>query len=180
MKAILILANFAFIYIGNGQQLPDSLLEVNKWVKSIDNSSLKEEYFNYEEIEYYTNFKDTIPCQIVIYSDSSEVKKIAFAYLSKYSHVNIYIYFNNNIPIKIVEFEEDFPVDPDTDKVFYTERNEVFRMNYYNLNWAKYESYRTTTGARVYSPFQGNIQEFEFIFELTQKLKGKPERKSHH
>jgi hypothetical protein len=168
----LILISISFIISGGlfAQSHLDIVKSIDNNARRIDKMNLDSQYFDYDIIKTQYVFMESTPCAMEIKKDTTGFRKINFQLLSREYHIYIDIYFEANKPFKIVELEQNFPTLTDSNLVIYSERNEVFRMNYYIQSWSESKYFTTYTGKRMYSKFTGLLADFEFIISIGQSL----------
>ncbi len=149
----------------------DSLVAIEQKVELIENNStLDSQIFETEIISKELKQSSDGGFELIVYTDSTGIRKIVFSTGMSYGMLITKIYFENDTPIMIVDIEENFPVKKDQSGLDHEQLVEVYRISYYIFKWEPLDSIVIFLGKRVHSKKHVFASEYNYIIDLTRKL----------
>ena len=149
---VIILTLIGFLAFGQENNLD----RIDNEVKSIESdSTLVETEFDWAELTGITTDGGGI---LKVWRNDSQLHKIVEEIGFSYGRVKTTIYLKNEIPIKIIETEENFGFK--NDELDYKKLNEVFRATIYVFDWENDMSEIQRIGKRVLS--EGTCATFDY------------------
>jgi hypothetical protein len=147
-----------------------SIDKIELLVKSIDNDSslvLKE----FDATEVYEQAFDGGGI-IEIYFDKEGIKKIVQEIGVSFGRLTTVIYFEQEVPKKITDKEENFKWKEDDSGWDYSSLNEIFKADIYIFDWKLDINQTLKKGQRNLSEGSCAVFEYEPLIELSKKLIG--------
>lgn len=158
---VIILALIGFLAFGQEK----SLDQIDNEVKSIEsNSTLVVKEFDWVRLTGITADGGGI---LKVWRNEKQFCKIVEEIGLSYGLIRTVIYLVNEIPIKIIETEENF--GHENGELNYKEINEVFRATIYVFDWENDESKIERTGKRVLSEGTCSTFDYESTIERAKK-----------
>lgn len=169
MNALFLMKNhilFLLIFIGFisfGKE--KSLDQVECLVYAIDSDTtlIKLEYDWMELSEYTTDGGGVLK----VWRDKEQIRKIVEEIGLSYGQVKTTIYLQDDLPIKIIETEENFGFQDG--EINYTELFEVYSAEIYVYDWEMDDSEIVQKGKRNLSDGTCSMYEYESVIELAKK-----------
>ncbi|WP_304016939.1 hypothetical protein [Nonlabens dokdonensis] len=157
----IILTLIGFVTFGQENKLDQIENEINS-INS-DSTFTKSE-FDWAELTGITTDGGGI---LKVWQNENQICKIVEEIGLSYGRVKTTIYLQNEIPIKIIETEENF--GHKNGEINYTELNEVFRANIYIFDWENDDGKIERIGKRVLSEGSCSTFDYEPIIERAKK-----------
>ncbi len=107
---------------------------------------------------------------ITIKHNEQELKMVKEEIGLSFGRVTTCIYFDNGKPIKLIESEENFPMNHDESGFDYTVLNQVFKATFWIYNWNMDEMDVVREGKRISSDGTCSIYEYSPLIELGERL----------
>ncbi|MEO9478798.1 MAG: hypothetical protein ABJO28_11430 [Maribacter dokdonensis] len=149
---VIILTLIGFVTFGQENKIDRIQYEVNL-IES--DSTLTESEFDWVELTGIATDGGGI---LKIWRNKNQICKIVEGIGLSYGRIKTTIYLENDIPIKIIETEENF--GQKNGELNYTELKEVFKSTVYIFDWENDESKIERIGKRVLS--EGNCSTFDY------------------
>ena len=164
--ASIILFCLGFISISLGQlttitQIEDEVREIEE-LKNID---IKE----FDVNKFYDRIFDGGGI-IKVFLRNEEIVKIEEKIGLSYGRITTIIYLKNDIPIQIVDREENFKFKEDQTSLDYSTLNQVFEATVYIFDWDYDKSEIVTTGERNLSEGTCSTFEYEPLIDNVRKI----------
>ena len=150
-------------FVTFGQE--NKLDQIENEINSINSdSTLTKSEFDWAELTGITTDGGGI---LKVWQNENQICKIVEEIGLSYGRVKTTIYLQNEIPIKIIETEENF--GHKNGEINYTELNEVFRANIYIFDWENDDGKIERIGKRVLSEGSCSTFDYEPIIERAKK-----------
>ena len=150
-------------FVTFGQE--NKLDQIENEINSINSdSTLTKSEFDWAELTGITTDGGRI---LKVWQNENQICKIVEEIGLSYGRVKTTIYLQNEIPIKIIETEENF--GHKNGEINYTELNEVFRANIYIFDWENDDGKIERIGKRVLSEGSCSTFDYEPIIERAKK-----------
>ncbi|HEY9084112.1 MAG TPA: hypothetical protein VIN73_12330 [Vicingaceae bacterium] len=143
----------------------NDFVQIDYEVNSIElDSSLVQIEFDWVELTGITTDGGGI---LTVWQNDKQICKIVEEIGLSYGRIKTTIYLKDEIPIKIIETEENFGLE--NGELNYGELKEVFRVIIYVLDWENDDSKTEWTGKRIMSEGTCSTFEYEPIIEQAKK-----------
>ncbi|WP_298321205.1 hypothetical protein [uncultured Aquimarina sp.] len=142
-----------------------NLEKINSEVNSIDlNSELSVHEFDWVQLTGIVTDGGGI---LKIWKDNDNIHKILQKIGLSYGRIRTRIYFKNGFPIKVIEIEDNF--ERTSDGLNYSKLEQVFKEEFFVLDWEMGEGKYKTLGKRVMS--EGGCSHFESYEPIIERAK---------
>ena len=141
---------------------------INQKVAAIDsNKQLLQKTFEAKEIYYQTSDGGGF---LTITHLENKCYKIEQEIGLSYGRVTQIVYLENDVPIKILEKEENFTWIENTSSWDYSTLNTVYKSEVYILDWAQNTAEFVEVGKRVFTSESYDLTAYEPLLELSTEL----------
>lgn len=163
MKKTVIIISVLIGFLSFGQERNISHIEDEARLIDLNDNLTKKE-FNWVELTEITTDGGGI---LKVWQDENQICKIYEEIGFSYGRITTIIYLKDNVPIKIIDTEENFSYE--NDDINYYELNEVFKATIYVFDWEDDDTEIIIEGNRVISEGNCSTFEYESIIELAEK-----------
>ena len=108
-----------------------------------------------------------------VWHQQHDIVKIVAEMGLSYGRVKTTLYLKNNVPMKIIEIEENF--SQTSNGLNYHNLNKVYETTHYILNWKQNKSITKTKGKRRFSVPKKSVHDYNTLVEKVQRAIGKPQ-----
>ncbi|AXT63578.1 hypothetical protein D1816_02485 [Aquimarina sp. AD10] len=163
MKNVFFIILFLIGLLTFGQE--NNLEQIDRKVNLIDlNSELTINEFDWVELTGIVTDGGGI---LKVWKSNNNIHKVVQEIGLSYGRIRTTIYLTNEIPIKVIETEENF--EQTDDGLNYSKLDQVFKQEFFVFNWEMGEGKYKKTGKRVMSESGCSHFDYEPIIERAQK-----------